>query len=44
MAKIEGEAAKAIEWFRYNSMQPNHDKCHLLVSGHKHEVMMGENR
>lgn len=42
MDKIEGGAAKAVEWFKYNGMQPNPDKCHLLVCGHKHEVMIGK--
>ena len=27
----------ATEWFQNNNMKLNHDKCHLLVSGYKHE-------
>ena len=27
----------AIEWFENNHMKINQEKCHLLVSGHKHE-------
>ena len=29
----------AIEWFESNYMKLNGDKCHLLLSGYKHEVM-----
>ena len=29
----------AIEWCESNYMKLNQDKCHLLLSGHKHEVM-----
>ena len=35
-----GAADKAINWFRYNGMKMNSDKCHLLVSGHKYELMI----
>ena len=28
-----------IEWFESNYMKLNNDKCHLLLSGYKHEVM-----
>ena len=41
MAKVEQAAIKAVEWFDYNGMNLNPDKCHLLVSGHKYEVMIG---
>ena len=27
----------AIEWFEYDHIKLNQEKCHLLVSGHKHE-------
>ena len=27
----------AFEWFESNCMKLNQDKCHLLVSGYKHE-------
>ena len=27
----------AIEWFENNCMKLNQDKCHFIVSGHKHE-------
>ena len=28
-----------VEWFRDKYLTLNADKCHLLVSGHKYEVM-----
>ena len=40
MEKLEGAADKPISWFRYNGMKMNSDKCHLLVSGHKYELMI----
>ena len=30
MAKLESAANDAVEWFRYNAMKLNSDKCHLL--------------
>ena len=30
-----------IEWFYSNYMKLNNDKCHLLLSGYKYEVMWG---
>ena len=32
----------AIEWFENNYMKLNQDKCHFLLSGHKHEVMFSK--
>ena len=32
----------AIEWFESNYIKLNQDKCHILLSGHKHEVMFAE--
>ena len=29
----------AIEWFESNYMKLNQDKCHFLLSGHKHEMI-----
>ena len=29
----------AAEWFENNFMKLNQDKCHLLVSGHKHKTV-----
>ena len=31
--------ALAVEWFENNFMKLNQDRCHLLVSGHKHETV-----
>ena len=36
----------AIEWYESNYMKLNHDKCHFIMSGHKHEyvlVKIGQN-
>ena len=33
------DTALAVEWFENNFMKLNQDKCHLLVSGHKHETV-----
>ena len=30
---------KPLEWFENNFMKLNQGKCHLLVSGHKHETV-----
>ena len=35
--RLEHDSALIIEWFQYNYMKLNTDKCHLLVSGYKHE-------
>ena len=32
---------KAIDRFTYNSRTLNADKCHLLLCGHKYELMIG---
>ena len=32
----------AIEWFQSNYMKLNHNKCHFLLYGHKHEVIFGK--
>ena len=45
--QLESVSIKAIHWFKLNYMKLNEDKCHLLVSGHKHEhiwAMIGESR
>ena len=36
--RLEHDTALAVEWFENNFMKLNQDKCHLLVSGHKHET------
>ena len=35
--RLEHDSLLAIEWFQNNNMKLNQDKCHLLVSGYKHE-------
>ena len=37
--RLEHNTALAAEWFESNFMKLNQDKCHLLVSGHKHETV-----
>ena len=32
----------AIEWFQSNYMKLNHNKCHFLIYGHKHEVIFAK--
>ena len=47
MEKLEQVSLKGVEWFRYNYMKLNEDKCHLLVSGHKYEnvwAMVGNSK
>ena len=29
---LESEAFTVLNWFRFNEMKPNSDKCHLIVS------------
>ena len=40
MAKLELTVEKALNWFQYNGMKLNSSKCHLLISGNKHESMI----
>ena len=37
--RLEHDSMLATEWFESNYMKLNGDKCHLLLSGYKHEVM-----
>ena len=38
--RVEHDIALAIEWFENNFMKlDDQNKCHLLVSGHKHETV-----
>ena len=37
LEKLEKHSDFCIKWFENNYMKLNTDKCHLLVSGHKHE-------
>ena len=36
--RLEHDTALTVEWFENNFMKLNQDKCHLLVSGYKHEA------
>ena len=38
IARLEHDSLLAIEWFQGNCMKLNEEKCHLLISGHKHEL------
>ena len=35
--RLKHDSLLAIEWFENNHMKLNQEKCHLLVSGYKHE-------
>ena len=37
--RLEHDTSLAVEWFENNFMKLNQDKCHLLVSRHKHETV-----
>ena len=37
--RLEHDSMLATEWFESNYMRLNDDKCHLLLSSYKHEVM-----
>ena len=37
ISRLEHDSDLVIEWFESNYMKLNQDKCHLLVSGYKHE-------
>ena len=37
--RLEHDSIIAVEWFESNYMKLNQDKCHLIISGHKHEAM-----
>ena len=39
ISRLEHGSHIASEWFESNYMKLNQDKCHLLVSGYKHEVL-----
>ena len=40
MHRLEQDAKMTVDWFAYNDMKLNPDKCHILTSGFKHEVMI----
>ena len=37
LRRLEHDALIAIEWFGFNYMKLNEDKCHILFAGHKYE-------
>ena len=39
MIQLEHDSNTLLDWLRDNFMTLNEDKCHPLVSGHKHECM-----
>ena len=39
LKRLEHDALLAVEWFQNNYMKLNEEKCHLLLSGFKHEVL-----
>ena len=39
LKRLEHDSFLAIEWFQNNYMKLNEDKCHLLISGFKHDVL-----
>ena len=39
LLKLENNVETAINWFAYNHMKMNPDKCHLLVAGHRWEMV-----
>ena len=40
--RLEHNTALPFVWFENNFMKLNQDKCHLLVSGHKHETVQAK--
>ena len=40
MTRLESSAEELIKWFKYNYMKLNESKCHLLIGGYKHEVVI----
>ena len=37
--RFKHDSLQTIEWFQANSMKLNKEKCHLLIPGHKHELL-----
>ena len=40
MHRLEKDAKIAVDLFDYNDTKLNLDKCHILTSGFKHEIMI----
>ena len=39
ITRLEHDFVLAIDWFQANYMKLSKEKCHLLISGHKHELL-----
>ena len=39
ISQLEEHSQEAINWFENNYIKMNSDKCHFLISGHKHEQL-----
>ena len=39
ITRLEHDSLLALEWFQANYMKLNEEKCHLLISGPKHELL-----
>ena len=39
VGRLEDDLMLAIDWFESNYMKLNQDKCHFLLSAHKHEMI-----
>ena len=39
ITRMEHDSLLAIERFQANYIKLNEEKCHLLISGHKHELL-----
>ena len=39
LTRLENDSLLAFEWFQANYMKLNEEKCHLLISEHKHELL-----
>ena len=35
---LENETTILLEWFKFNEMKSNEDKCHLLIINHQDEI------
>ena len=40
ITRLEHDSHIAIEWFENNYMKLNENKCHFLLSGYKHELVL----
>ena len=40
MHQLEKDANISVDWFAYNDLKLNPDKCHILTSGFTHKVFI----